>query len=237
MAYCRLCLQDSNLRNSHIIPEFLYAPLYNDKGHMMGINGLGSRGWRALQQGLRERLFCETCEQHFNEHFEKPFKATWIDATPLPSPWPVDRVVWIDVDYKSFKLFHLCVLFRASVSSLPTFDQIDLGPHEEKLRDLLLRNDPGLDWQYPVFGFAVVHHNTNEIVQLVSQGESGRLFGQRCYGMIYGGVFWWVCVGSHPNREFMQLALRPNGRIPLGSSPWNQIGAIQAAAMALRGVG
>lgn len=234
MPVCRLCLQESVLRNSHIVPEFLYEPLYNAKGQMMGINGQGSCGWRALQRGLREPLFCEPCEQHFNEHFEKPFKAAWVDVAPLPTPWPVDQVVWIDVDYPSFKLFHLCVLFRASVSSLPTFDQIDLGPHEENIRDLLFRNDPGPNWQYPVFGFAVLHHETKEVVPLISQGASGRLFGQRCHGMIYGGVFWWVCVGSHPNREFLQLSLRPNGRLPLGSSPWNQVSVIQAAAAALR---
>ena len=25
-----------------------------------------------LQKGIRERLFCEECEQRFNEHFENP---------------------------------------------------------------------------------------------------------------------------------------------------------------------
>ena len=203
MPTCRLCLKEGKLRNSHIVPEFLYEPFYNDKGHMMGINGIGSKGWKPLQMGLREPLFCEGCEQHFNEHFEKPFKAAWVDASPLPSPWPVDRVV--------------C-----------------LGPHEERVRTLLLTKDSGHYWQYPVFGFAVVHHRTNEIVSLISQGESGRLGGQICHGMIYGGVFWWVCFGSHPNREFLQIALRPDGNLPLGSSPWNEVGAIQAAAKALR---
>ena len=234
MPTCRLCLKEGKLRNSHIVPEFLYEPFYNDKGHMMGINGIGSKGWKPLQMGLREPLFCEGCEQHFNEHFEKPFKAAWVDASPLPSPWPVDRVVWVKVEYNSFKLFHLCVLFRASVSSLPTFSVVRLGPHEERVRKLLLSKDSGHDWQYPVFGFAVVHHRTNEIVSLISQGESGRLGGQICHGMIYGGVFWWVCFGSHPNREFLQIALRPDGNLPLGSSPWNEVGAIQAAAKALR---
>lgn len=237
MPICRLCLKDSELRNSHIVPEFLYSALYNDQGHMMGINGVGNRGWRALQKGLRERLFCESCEQHFNENFEKPFKAAWVDASPLPSPWPTNQVVVATVDYKSFKLFHLCVLFRASVSTLPTFSAASLGPHEDKIRRLLLDNDPGHDWQYPVFGFAVLHHQRDEIVDVISQSENGRLFGQVCHGMIYGGVYWWVCVGSHPNREFLQIALRPNGLLPMGSSRWNEIAVVQAASQALNSAG
>ena len=66
MPTCRLCHRDKALRFSHIVPEFLYADLYNEKRHMMGINGRGTKGWKPLQQGIREHLFCERCEQHFN---------------------------------------------------------------------------------------------------------------------------------------------------------------------------
>ncbi len=81
MPICRLCNNERVLRNSHIVPESLYSNLYNEKGHMMGINGFGSKGWKPLQQGIREHLFCEACEQHFNEHFEKPFRKQWVVVT------------------------------------------------------------------------------------------------------------------------------------------------------------
>ena len=119
MPLCRLCGSDQELRNSHIVPEFLYADLYNSKNYMMGIHGRGPRGWQAVQKGIREPLFCESCEQHFNEFCEKPFRARWVEASPLPDPWNATDVHWITVDYNSFKLFHLSVLFRAGVSSLP----------------------------------------------------------------------------------------------------------------------
>ena len=70
---CRLCRNIRQLRNSHIIPEFLYKPTYNRKGHAMGIHGRGNRGWKSLQKGLRDPLFCEQCEQHFNAYCERPF--------------------------------------------------------------------------------------------------------------------------------------------------------------------
>ena len=74
---CRLCLQPKIVRKSHVVPEYLYRDLYNDNGHMMGITGKGSKGWAKLQKGLRELLFCDDCEQLFNEKYEQceTFKA------------------------------------------------------------------------------------------------------------------------------------------------------------------
>ena len=240
MAICKLCGNDRELRNSHIIPEFLYAKLYNDKNQLLGIHGRGKHGSQFLQKGIREYLFCENCEQHFNEYCEKPFKKQWIDALPLPDPWYAAGIHWIKVDYASFKLFHLSVLFRAGVSSLPTFQEVSLGPHEEKFRKLILTCDPGEWWQYPIFGYAVKHHKTNELIHMVSKAElarpnNGPFKGLRYYGMMYGGVMWRCCVGSHRNSEFEKLALQPDGSMPFTAVPWNEISVIQEAKYALKG--
>jgi hypothetical protein len=234
MPICRLCQFDRELRNSHIVPEFLYKELYNDKNHMMGITGHGNLGWKPLQQGAKERLFCESCEQHFNKHCEEPFLAQWVNAAPLPNPWNITDIHWTKFDYISFKLFHLSVLFRASVSSLPTFAAVSLGPHEERLRRILQANNPGPYWQYPIFGHAVVHQETKALVPMVSQAVQSSFNGHRCYGMIYGGVQWWLCVSSHRNPEFELACLQEDGRMPFDAVPWNEVSVIQSAAEALR---
>jgi hypothetical protein len=234
MPVCRLCQHDRDLRDSHIFPEFLYEDLYNEKHQMMGINGLGNRGWKTVQKGLREPLFCDDCEQHFNEKCEKPFRAQWVEAAPLPNPWNLNEVHWGNFDYASFKLFHLSVLFRAGISSLPTFAAVSLGPHEERLRRLLLAVSPGESWQYPIFGYAVVHHETKLLIPLVSQAGRSSFGGHPCYGMMYGGVHWWICVSSHRNPELERVALQPDGRMPFHAVPWNEVTVIQSAAEALR---
>lgn len=236
MPLCRLCHLDRELRNSHIVPEFLYKDfdLYNTKGYLMAINGLGNRGWKALQNGAREHLFCEECEQHFNECYEKPFRAQWVKAVPLPNPWNVEGIRWARFDYASFKLFHLSVLFRASVSSLPTFAAVSLGSDEEKLRELLLSQNPGMPSQYPIFGHAVIHHETKRLIPMVSQAVQASFEGHPCYGMLYGGVQWWVCVSAHRNVEFERAGLQPDGRMPFGAIPWNEVTVMQSAAEALR---
>lgn len=237
MPQCRLCHHDRELRDSHIVPEFLYGDLYNSKHQMMGIHGLGSKGWEIVQKGIREHLFCEECEQHFNEHFEKPFRASWVENCPLLDPWETEEVQWIKVDYSSFKLFHLSVLFRAGVSSLPTFAEVSLGPHEERLRNMLLDLTAGPEDRYPIFGHAVVHHKTHRVVQMVTKAYASKFGGRRCYGMMYGGVQWWVCVASDSNYEFQQLALRHDGTMPFAAIPWNEVGAVQEASVALRNAG
>ncbi len=234
MSICKLCHQQRELRNSHIVPEFLYAELYNEKNQLMGVNGRGKKGWRPLQKGVREPLFCEACEQHFNEYCEKPFRANWVASSPLPNPWLVREPYWITTDYSSFKLFHLSVLFRAGVSTLPTFSEVSLGPHQERLRQMILRRDPGEFWQYPVFGLVLVEPKTQRIFQTVTRCQRGRLLGLRCYYIAYGGVQWWFCVSSQRKFELEQIVLQGDGRMPLASIPWNDLGIMKLASTLLR---
>ncbi|MRW91035.1 hypothetical protein GJ699_13650 [Duganella sp. FT80W] len=238
MPRCNLCHQDRELRNSHIVPEFLYANLYNTKGHLMGINGQGNRGWAALQNGIKQHLFCESCEQHFNKHFEIPFLDRWVRAKPLPDPWSdLEHVQMARVEYASFKLFHLSVLFRASVCSLPTFSDVSLGPHEERIRKMLLDVNAGMPSEYPIFGYAVVHHESKRIVDMVTKAGKSSINGHRCWGIIYGGVQWWISVSSHRNHEFEQGGLQPDGQMPFHAVPWNEVDVIQMASKALRAAG
>jgi hypothetical protein len=235
LGICRLCNESRELRNSHILSEFLYDDLYNDKHQLVGINGIGSRGRQLIQKGIREPLLCESCEQHINEHCEKPFRSQWFDTSSLPVTWNPEDMYWGKYDYTSFKLFHLSVLFRAGVSSLPTYRAVSLGPHQERIRKMLLERDPGPTWLYPIYGYAVVHHVTRSLVRLVSAPEQMSYRGHRCYGMMFGGVNWCYGVSSHRNPELELAGLRADGRMPFHAVPWNEVGIVQDAAEILRG--
>jgi hypothetical protein len=234
MPSCKLCGFDLPLRRSHIIPEFLYAELYNAKRQMMAVRSTPSPGLDWPQKGISEPLFCEGCEQHFNEHFEKPFKAMWVDAKPLPLQFMPGELCELSFDYRAFKLFHLSVLFRAGVSSDMMFQEAILGEHEEVLRDLVFRKDVGNPWQYPFFGYAVVHHETRKTIPMILPAEISEYEGHRCMALMYGGVQWWFSLSFNRNREFERLGLRRDGKITFGSIPWNEITSVQNAAEAVR---
>ena len=235
MQHCRLCLQDRKLCNSHIVPEFLYSDLYNESRQMMGISGRGKKGWKPLQKGATEHLFCESCEQHFENYMEGPFKSEWCDKPRLPDPWPADHIEVIKIkDYAAFKLFHLSVVFRAGVSTLPTFSAVQLGQHEQRLRKLLLNRDAGRADRYPLFGYAVVRHDNQRIVPMVSRTQLSEFDACPCYGTIYGGVQWWVRVTSSTHEEFQSISLKEDGTMPIAAVPWNEISVVQEASRALR---
>ncbi len=54
------------------------------------------------------------------------------------------------LDYKRFKLMLLSILWRASISKRPFFSQISLGPYEEHIRQMIINQDPGGAFDYPV---------------------------------------------------------------------------------------
>lgn len=163
-----------------------------------------------------------------------PFRSTWVENCPLLDPWAKEDIHWIQVNYQDFKLFHLSVLFRAGVCRLPTFSEVSLGPHEERLRRMLLDHDAGPVERYPIFGYAVIHHKTKRIVQMVSKAQASRFGGHRCYGFMYGGVQWWIGVSSDTNHELQKIALRGDGQMPFTAVPWNEISVIQEASNALQ---
>ena len=203
----------------------------------MGITGRGTKGWAPVQDGAKEFLLCDDCEQHLNKHYETPFKNYWVDNPPLPDPWNDDNPRWLTTEYGKFKLFHLSVLFRAGVCTLPMFRNVNLGPHEDRLRKMLCNVDPGKDYEYPIGGFAVVHHQHRRLIRMVAQSQSFRLGGKPCYAIMYGGVEWWFNVSSDRNPEFEQFSLKSDGRICLSVFPWTEVAAVQKASAALRSAG
>ena len=232
---CRLCLKNRKLCNSHIVPEFLYGDLYNDDHKMMGINGRGNRGWKPLQIGSREHLLCSDCERHLNDKYEKLFHKQWLVDLPLPDRIPENAPHTVVYDYLTFKLFHLSILFRASVSSLPTFREVNLGVvHEERIRKMLISESPGQDWEYPIHAFAVLNGHGKVEKRLISCPISARYEGHITYGQIYGGAMWWILASSHRNDPFCRAGLQPSGEMTMIAVPWNEIGVMQDASTALK---
>src|SRR4051794_18890200 len=112
---CALCENTRPLRLSHIVPEFAYKPIYDKKHRLISFSPLDVDAKWYEQKGLRDRLLCDDCEGYFNTNFEHPFKQYWIDKNPLGRHAGQEVIVLDDVDYPRFKLFHLSVLWRASV--------------------------------------------------------------------------------------------------------------------------
>lgn len=154
-ASCRLCRREAQLRNSHVLPEFLYREVYDETSHSFVSVSNHPRHSRPLtmQKGLRERLLCQDCEGRLGRY--ESYAAALLmragreadSASRIGTSPAVARIT--PFDYSTFKLFGLSVLWRMGESSLHFYSAVRLGPHQERLRTMILADDPGEPQKYP----------------------------------------------------------------------------------------
>jgi hypothetical protein len=173
---CKLCGQEKSLlRKSHIIPEFMYASLF-DEHHKLNLFApaqfaAGNRRIARPSSGEYESgILCQECDNELLGSLEsyayRSFYATDVDfsdkaifeAGRTEMGIPLTRVT--NVKYREFKLFLLSILWRASISTRPFFDEVHLGPYQEKVRQMLLTGDPGTQDLFPILLFSWEMDNT-----------------------------------------------------------------------------
>jgi len=147
MTTCKLCKRERTLRKSHIIPEFFYKEIYDEKGRFFP-RKTGKAG-RQEQKGIRELLLCDECEGHLSA-FEKYGREVIFGGEEIAGKRTQDAVFLSELDYPKLKVFLISILWRMSVASGPMWSLVDLGPHEEKLRKLVLNGVPGDELDIPV---------------------------------------------------------------------------------------
>lgn len=206
---CKLCLQESQVENSHIIPEFCFKPLYDEKHRAIQIESESPRK-TLIQKGIREKLLCRSCEQKISI-WEKYFSEIWMIDNLYPDDFE-ESIRWLSgLDYKKLKLFHLSLLWRASVSKEKFFQGISIGPHEEKIRKLLNSEEPGLPSQYPVTCTAFLRNN-RLVYGIILEPNLSRYNGTYIACLHYAGCMWSFLLSSQEN---IDMSLNQNGEMPI----------------------
>jgi hypothetical protein len=224
---CRLCLQDKELRDSHIIPEFLYRPGYDEK-HRMEVLDQSRLQPRLIQKGLRQRLLCSECENILANTYEDYFSSLWYLYGALPDVAGGPYWHLAKLDYSRFKLFHLSILWRASMSTLPPFSEVSLGPSEERLRVMLLHQQPGTIDDFQIFGVLLLFPGSSQVFDgLITSPTAQVRDGHRLYMFTFGGCVWhyYESLGQ-PNPLFAQIALSPAGTITMPVRTLDKVGPL-----------
>lgn len=192
---CKLCLaEDVELRHSHILPEFLYAGVYDEKHRTIGVDPRPDSKNRFLQKGLRESLLCGDCEALLAE-LER-YASEVLRGLPSTEGCKPGDLVWTHgIDYRKFKLFQMSLLWRCSIATQPTFAAVDLGPHEDKVRRMLLEGDPGEPWEYGCVLAAL--QKPGSVEGMVKFPGKLRLDGHIAYHMVVWGLLWFFVVSGH----------------------------------------
>ena len=224
---CALCQQPRTLRESHIIPEFLHGPLYEE--NLCSFNTYGHEGRPKvgfMRKGERERLLCDECEKRFSVYegwasdfykgaivafsdttrseipFGKRLHFTRIDSNGNPTKSGVPRKLKVEgFDYKILKLFLLSLLWRMGVSQLHFFSGVTLGHQEKRLRRMLLENDPGSAERYAC-QMRLIELEGKLVTDYQSQPHQYDHRGKKCCRLFSTGFRFDFMASNHPADDY-----------------------------------
>lgn len=162
---CKLCDKEKQLKNSHILPEFMYQNLYDSSPKRfyslnVNLNDSDKSRKRIEQKGIREYLLCGDCEVQLSKY--ENYSAETFYAKNLKNKAYIKKAnetldqqyftyEYAGFSYKEFKVFLLSILWRIIISNKFKTPQID-NRIVEKLK-LAVRNQDPLD--YDDFGCLV----------------------------------------------------------------------------------
>lgn len=198
---CKLCLQEKELQNSHIIPEFLYKSLYDDKHRFYAIPTEADKRMGFLQKGVREELLCSSCDKflgQLEDYAKRVIYGTGVEIE-ISKEQKRGNIIISNIDYSKFKLFQLSILWRAGIAKNKYFANVNLGPHEEKLRQMLINKNPGRSYDYGSLLIALLM-DEDGLFEIIRTPDCIRSKdGYKCYRFLMGGFLWLYVVAKHSN--------------------------------------
>ncbi len=118
-----------------------------------------------------------------------------------------------NIKYVEFKLFLLSILWRGSISTRKFFNEVNLGPHGEKIRKMILEKDPGGISDYPILMTTYVNDRSMPR-DLIAQPRTLKYEGHTLVTFFIGGVFYGFLVSSHSKpSNFLTSTITPNNEM------------------------
>jgi hypothetical protein len=151
---CKLCGKKSLLlKRSHIIPEFAYRGLY-DETHQILFGKLDNLDFSTLRFSAPydKNILCQDCDCKIIGGYESyACNALYGGRFNLNERLSINKGIGQgglpylqveNINYKKFKLYILSILWKASISRHPFFKNINLGDHENIIKEMILHEEP-----------------------------------------------------------------------------------------------
>ena len=217
---CKLCLEARELCRSHVLPEFGLDGLYSDPTRPRRFLALSgnpephAHGVKIEQKGLRERLLCAECETRLSR-FETYVSRLLRDGLSLPTPGTMKRNL---ADYSLLKSFQFSLLWRTHLSTARMFQVVDLGPHADRIRRMLLDENPGTARQYPC-AIGVAYLGTQARPGLVTPPFALKREGRHWYVISFAGFNWIFLVSNDMERHtWRNWCVQEDSALPIYAS-------------------
>lgn len=141
MMNCKFCGQEKKLIKAHIIPKKFYLGIKEDR--CLSINSKTGRYAFQQQGGYDSNILCADCDNHILGEFDKEgyrilfgdfSKYKYVQVHPQYKIYQIDND---NFDYVKLRKFFISILWRASVSKLEEWSNINLGSYEKKAYEIL----------------------------------------------------------------------------------------------------
>lgn len=216
---CPLCNKCKKLIRSHIIPEGFFKPMYNEKGQVVFASN--SRGkTRYLQNGRKEYLLCKDCDGGLGI-YDKYGKEVICDRILQNEIQISNGLLWSELDYNKFKLFHLSILLRAHFSKDVTCGIKLNSKQVDEIKSYILNGKAPSKYKYPIFAYRLENNGKYFYNDFVTFGNTFKNEDDIIMAVfIFGGFVWtYILDDINPNSLYEEglstLFLDENGTIKI----------------------
>ena len=174
---CKFCGKEKKLIKAHIIPRNFYLARKNDK--YLCINSKTGEYTYQQQGGYDSNILCGDCDNNILGEFDKEGyrvlfgdfnKYQYVQIHPKYKIYQLDNS---NFDYAKLRKFFISILWRASISQLEEWSNINLGGYERKAFDILKG-----EREYPELFKILIYKNsyTENINQevLIAKGKTSK---------------------------------------------------------------
>ncbi|RCS69171.1 hypothetical protein [Vibrio casei] len=136
MERCCLCNKEAILQQSHIVPSSVFKSVKAGEPQLYVFEENTNPVYRNVDP--KEKLLCRDCEQFLSVNYEQ--YGTALTKNPKNVVKCKEHIEFRKFDYKKWYLYHLSILWRASISSLKVFSNIKLGEFDQILQQCIRAN-------------------------------------------------------------------------------------------------
>lgn len=214
---CKLCLKTCELKNSHIIPHLAIKPIRDESLNNRFYEFFNNQS-KIIQDGPKEHLLCDQCEQYLGQRFEKYFKETiYLNRHGTQKTYYEKVLIIENLDYQKIKIFFLSLLWRASISSKPEFDNIYISDNEEIIRKMIIEGIPEKSSFFSISAIGLLMNNKHHMEWVTTFMPSNSEKYKTIYGIVLGGIFYMISTDCLTSPFPEEMILNESGcwNIPL----------------------
>ncbi len=216
--------------------EFLHKDMYdeNHKLRAFAVSELLKKNPRISRPSTGSyegNLLCADCDNriigNYESYVSKLFKNR-LKGDEKPKcrySKSLDGIKAIDLsnlNYSSFKLFLLSLLWRAHISSRDEYSDVDLGPYAEKIRNQLLEGDPSTDDDL-IISITKLDARAN-YSSFIGQPRRHKIGGSTTYSIIINGyIISYHLKANHLTKRISHLTLTAEGKITILEVPKEKV--------------